>query len=1397
METLATYIPIDRYRAIVQNKSLPEHTRGAALFVDVSGFTPLTETLLNKLGPRRGAEELTHQLNQVYDALIPKIHAYQGSVITFSGDALICWFDGDDGLRAVACGLALQHIIERVGTNETPSGVVVSLAMKVAIAAGSVRRLLIGDPLIQVMDVIAGATLDRVSAAEQHAQKGEVLLDAATAHMLGSRIQIAEWRTNPDTGEAFARIERLTHPLPATAWPALDMPPVALHLDTRAWVLPPLYERLSSGQEQFLAEIRPAVVLFLRFGGIDYHQDAEAGAHLDAYIRWVQNVLAKYEGFLLQVIMGDKGSYLYASFGAPLAHDDDSARAVAAALDLLELPPELSYIHGIQAGISRGLMHAGAYGSSTRHTYGVLGDEVNLAARLMARAEPGQILVTGRIAHSIEHIYHLTPGDMLQLKGKKDPVPVSLVLGRRQTKLQGPTAQFPDALIGRDAELAAFDAALAQSQRGSGQIVRLEGVAGIGKSHLTAAFGERAQRQRVRVVLGACQSISRNIAYAPWRQIFETLLNVGEQRPGGQASADSQEQIARLEAQIAGWNPDWLLRLPLLGDLLGLPIPDNATTATFDPRLRQEALFALVIDLLRTWSHDQPMLLLLEDVHWIDEASRDLTLALSRVIGSMPVLLTLVHRPPVQENRPILPELLAMSAHHYLPLGELTPEAVTVMVTERLRAPASALTLSLVQSQAQGNPFFIEELLDALRESGKLIQHSDGTWGLADSVIHALSEAQCIVKNDAGEAVLAANASLSAAEIGIPDSIHGIVLSRLDRLPEEYKVTLKVASVIGRIFDVAVLAQVHPARPERGALIEQIRECEIRDFTRLELPPPHLTYIFKHSVTQEVAYETLLESQRRDLHSAVGATLERLQPDAVEQIAYHYSRSGVRDKTLFYLDKAAHKTQREHANETALSYYNQALALEEHWPWRRGQVEVLHTLGRREEQHAALTILSSTPDVPIFTSSYLWGQYYEAVGDYTHAQAIIEQALTTAHNHSDRMGRARCLTQLGLITYRQADYEPSRAWYEHVLATFAEQPSSSDEETQTYIEALNGLGHIYRQRGDFEQAQASFEQALELSRSSGHRKGEADALNNLGIVARYQRQFPEALAYYQQSLDLQRAIGDRAGEGASLGNLAQVIQGTGDYGQAETYLSRALEIQRAIGNRWNEINTWTDLGVLYQELGDLERAHECLQQGLALSQEIGDEAGQAYILANLGLVVHDQGDLQRARNLLTEGLRLAQPQDDAYLVAGYFRYLSSVSLRMQHIPTAIEQAQTALRMQRELDLHLDTSYDLATLAMAYQIAGEMSQALDYARQALAVLAAYGSEGPEFPQRDYLLCSQVLAAAGEDAAARDALHAASSLVLARADKILDPALRQSFLERVPINHQIVRAMNQAG
>jgi class 3 adenylate cyclase/tetratricopeptide (TPR) repeat protein len=1404
MESFTTYLPIDRCYAIFQGKDLPGRTQGATLFADISGFTPLTESLLRVAGPGRGAEELTHQLNQVYESLIPEVHRYGGSVIMFGGDAIICWFDGDHGFRAVACALAMQQAILRFASTTTPSGVVVSLAMKATIATGPARRLLVGDPSIQVMDVIAGATLDQVAAAERYASRGEVVVTSDTLRHLEGSAEVGGWHRDAESSESYAIVTGLTRTVRETPWPTVCFQPAVSEFEVQPWILPPVYRQLRAGQGQFLAEIRPAVALFLQFHGIDYDHNEAAGAHLDAYIRWVQNTLARYEGFLLQVIMGDKGSYLYASFGAPLAHDDDPSRAVAAALDLVAPPPELAFITGVQIGITRGLVHAGAYGSSQRRTYGVLGDEVNLAARLMAKAEPGHILVSGRIAYNTSHIYNFEPMGMVQVKGKQEPVPVSRVRSRKLPTQQQTNLLFTTALVGRDRELGQFDRILKMVLRERrGHIVRVEGSAGIGKSHLVAAFDKRAVHRGMQVLLGACQSISQNIAYAPWQQIFRARFGMADVPmappvPSSLSFASPSDQIARVEQQVAQINPDWLVRLPLLGDLLDLPIPDNPTTAAFEPRLRQEALFTLAVDLMRTWSKEQPILLVLEDIHWMDEASQGLTLALSRVLAEMPVLLTLVHRPPLHEDRPFLPELSSMAVHHAINLSELSSEGVQTLIADHLQAPISPLGLALIQAKAQGNPFFLEELVDALCETGRLVQQPDGVWTLSDAVIQSLVDARCLVKASTGEWSLAPNAPLAAVSLGLPDSVYGVVLSRIDRLPEEHKLTLKVASVIGRVFDIDLLCEIHPAHPHRDTLLEQVQMAESRDFTRLEIPPPRLTYIFKHSVTQEVAYDTLLESQRRDLHRLVGETLERLHPDAIEQMAYHYSRSTVRDKTLFYLDKVARKTQREYANETALAYYNQALALEERWEWRRGQIEVLHTMGRRQEQETALRALDVSPDAPVFVVASLWEQYYEATGDYAQAHASVERALADCRVRADNIGEACSLSHLGSIIYRQGDYDQARTWYLQALEQFQKEAAETypDQAFWIFIETLNGLGDISFRQGMFDQAQGYFEQALHLSRARNHRKGEADVLNNLGGMFSYQQRFSEALTHYQQALELQRTIGDRSGEGASLGNVAQVIQVMGDYGRAGDYLSASLAIQQATGNRWNEVNDWNDLGLLHLELGDLPRAWECLQQGLSIGQDIGDEAGQAYILANLGLVAYEQGRLQEAETILSDGLELSQTLDDSYLVAIFLSYLGMVSLRANQVDRAIEQAEQALTIRRELDLPVSTTHNLATLAAAWLLRGDPATALDYARQSRAILDDCRGEGPETPQRDYFLCSQVLARAGEPEAAHATLRQAHELVMARAEKITDPALRHSFLERVPINRQIVEAVRQS-
>ncbi len=383
---LTAYIPEDRRYALSMGIPLPERSTGAALFADISGFTPLAKSLAEELGPQRGAEELVLQLNNIYGALIGEIQRFRGSVIGFSGDAITCWLDGDNGLRAAASALAMQEKMRQSGTITTPGGSVISLSIKVAIASGPIRRLLPGNPQVQIQDVLAGRTLEKMAAAEHQAQKGEIVVTEAVAQALDGQVVIADWRE--EDGERYAVLTGLLVPVVDDPWPDFHIDSLS-DAEVRSWLLPPVYEWLSRGQSEFLAELRPAVSLFLKFTGIDYDDDPAAGEKLDAFICWAQSVLAHYEGSIIQLTIGDKGNYLYAAFGAPVAHADDSVRAVGAAWVLRHPPSHLDYIQGIQIGVARGRMFAGAYGSESRRTYGVIGDKTNLAARLMGVAAAG------------------------------------------------------------------------------------------------------------------------------------------------------------------------------------------------------------------------------------------------------------------------------------------------------------------------------------------------------------------------------------------------------------------------------------------------------------------------------------------------------------------------------------------------------------------------------------------------------------------------------------------------------------------------------------------------------------------------------------------------------------------------------------------------------------------------------------------------------------------------------------------------------------------------------------------------------------------------------------------------------------------------------------------------
>jgi class 3 adenylate cyclase len=893
MAASSAYIPFDRQRAIAEGTSLPTRTYGSALFADISGFTQLAEALTRTFGQARGAEELVETLDRVYDALLGEVHRFGGSVIGFSGDGVTCWFEGHENRRAVAAASAMQSAMQQFRTMVVPQGGTVAFSVKVAVATGPIRRFLIGDPTIQLLDTLAGSTIDRLAMAGSLTGKDEVVIDEPTFKALAGLAQVKEWRTRDSL--RFAVIFGLNAEVQQIPVTPLD-PNLLSDEQIRPWLLEPVYHRLQSGQGDFLAELRYTLSVFISFGGIDYDQDDSAGDKLNAFVFWVQKVLERYEGALLDVTIGDKGSYLYSVFGAPIAHDDDAIRALRAALDLRELPSELRQITPIKIGISQGRMRTGAYGSKQRHTYGVLGNEVNLAARLMELAAPWQILVTERVVNAGSAHYQFTPMGAILIKGKQDTVNVFQLQGRDSTRTQKPTSAT---MVGRLAERTLLsgklDALLIDK---ASHVIIIEGEAGIGKTRLLEQARNEAQDKAVMPLSGTGNAIEKSTPYYAWRPIFSHIFKL-DTLPDDK-SVRSAHVLSRLDDTL----PSHLKQLtPLIKAVIPLDFPENELTEQMTGQVRADNIQLLLLQILQNLASAGPIFLLLEDAQWFDSASWSLTRRAVTEIG--PILMVMATR-PLSEPLPIeYRTLLAEASTTHIVLKPMPLDEVHAMVAQRLGVQSVPDSIAkLISERAEGNPFYAEELAYAMRDAG-LIQIIGGQLQLAPNLdLHALT---------------------------LPESVQDLVTSRIDRLSPAQQLTIKVASVIGRIFIYRILHDSYPINQERTTLREQLETLGRLDLTALETLEPEITYAFKHFITQEVSYSLMLFSQRRELHRAIAEWYEKYQADDLSAyyalLAHHWSNAEQPAKAIEYLEEAGEQALRNFANTEAAAFFERALTL--------------------------------------------------------------------------------------------------------------------------------------------------------------------------------------------------------------------------------------------------------------------------------------------------------------------------------------------------------------------------------------------------------------------------------------------------------------------------------------
>jgi class 3 adenylate cyclase/tetratricopeptide (TPR) repeat protein len=1039
------------------------------------------------------------------------------------------------------------------------------------------------------------------------ANRGDVLIDTPTAQTLAETVAINAWRTSDD-GERFA----VVHHLAATPAPLAVHETFALEDDSlRPWVLPAVFEREHSGHGAFLTELRPTVALFLRFTGIEYDDDAQAEEKLNLFVSQAQAILARYEGALVQLTIGDKGSYLYASFGATLAHEDDARRAVQAALKLQRMTAELSFLQPVQIGVSSGTMRVGPYGGSTRRTYGALGDDTNLAARLMGAAVPGEIVVSGRVHKEIAEQFSFEPRPPLPLKGKAEPLPVFAVIGQRRQRairLEEHTYALP--MMGRQAELALIDEKLALAAQGHGQVVGITADAGMGKSRLVAEVIRLARKQGFTGYSGACESSGVNTPYLVWKSIWQAFFDVDPTAP-------TRRQIRNLEGEIEDRAPLRVEAIPILSPLLDLPIEDNDFTRALEPKERRNVLTATLEECLKSAAAETPLLGVLEDLHWIDALSNELLETLARVSAALPVCFVLAYRPPESAR---LPAMQVESLPHFtqVTLDQLTASEIEQLIRAKLAqlfpARSDALPQALVAqltARAEGNPFYTEEMLNYLRDRG--INPYD------EAIVDALE---------------------------LPASLHALILSRMDRLNETQKVALKAASIIGRLFSLTWLYGYYPAVGAVDRIKANLEQLAQLDLTPLDTPDPELAYLFKHIVTREVAYESLSYAMRAQLHEQLAQFIETQGADRfLDLLAFHYSQSDNQAKQREYLQKAGDAAQAAFANAAAIDYYTRCLPLLDDpgaaMALHLKRATVLELKGQWPEAEAdyraALALSGQIADAAAEARCYrLLGALNRLRGDYAAALPWLQQARDIFTRFDDSAGLALTMIETGIVWWRQGEYASARRETEAGLALAREVA----DKTATAL-ALNSLAGIALNQGDYQAARALYEESLALRRATGDKWGISISLNNLGIVANRQGDVVATRALWAESLALNRALGDKQGVAASLNNLGLIVNAEGDANSARALHEESLALRRELGDRRGMAASLNNLGFVAHAQGDYLQAQAWYEEGLTLQQEMGAKPAIMTSLNNLGNLAVERGDAASAQASYRACLALA------------------------------------------------------------------------------------------------------------------------------------------------------------
>ncbi len=1194
---------------------------GSALFIDISGFTKVTEALLAH--GQYGAEVLADIMRTIFTPLVQSVYEQGGFVTGFAGDAITAVFphldyQANHAQRALAAAVRMQEHMAANREQVTRLGTF-PFSAKVGLAAGQTTWGILSDPQERrATYYFKGEPIDASSAAEQLAQSGEIMADISIFSALREHVSATAVEGR------WLITELLSSPpqIQDIILPAVDVEQLTRFFP-RA-----LVEQVIQG------EFRQVLNVFIGLQGAPTH------SQLVAFMHHFFRLQEQYEGLLNRIDFGDKGCGLLLFWGAPISYENDLTRALDFVLALQgasEIP--------LRTGITYRIAHAGYIGSPLAEEFTCYGRGVNLAARYMTAAGWGEIWLDEEVARRARAEYRLHELGEQTLKGFAQAQPVWLLLRKRE---QVPILEERP-FFGRAEELQLLGEALQPLFDGKfAGVVTVLGEAGIGKSRLVHTLLEPLTEDgRTTVFVCQADEILRQ-SLNPFRSFLHTYFDQSSNRDESANKERFEERLQELLDHV----PNAVLQEEIrrtwsfLGSMVGLSWP-GSLYEQLEPELRYENTLDGLKALFKAESLRRPVIVLMEDGHWLDQDSAAFLARLTRNVSEFPFTVLVTTREALDVDT-----FDADAPQMTLEMQALNDDVVSELAASILDHPPSPQLIRLLGERTEGNPFFIEQVLLYMQENDLLD----------------------VVETGVGQ----------AANVGvyIPTDVRAVLTARLDRLSPLVKDVVQKAAVLGREFETPILAHMMDHDPELEPSLATAT-AESVWYTLDEV-----RYLFKHALLRDAAYDMQVQARRRQLHALAAEAFETEQqiegarPPRHATIAYHFDRAEMADRARQHYGAAAEQAKSDYRNEDAISYYSRALELvresdvEEKVRLLNGRETIFQWLGFRRQQQQDLLLLSQLlaehpddlllSDLALRQSSYAvvtgdyraaiekaevalrhardahdtqaaakayhrWGRTLWQQGEAEQAKQVLDNALKLARAEKIRSLEADCLADLANAHRLLTDYRRAQRYLEKATISYE---VVQDEQGQ--VRCYNLFGVIDYDLGHYAESEQYYVRALNLCREIGWRYAETHVLLNLGNTQFDLGSYDKGRAYLEQAVPLAQELGDTRSHAVSLDTLGLIAHYTDHPDEAVQIYSEARDMLRAIHNGRELGFVLTHMGYAQLDSGSFVEAEENLQTAFNLRMELGLKALGIDALGGLAATAMVTGRLERARALTAE-----------------------------------------------------------------------------------------------------------------------------------------------------------------